>query len=45
MSTVMKENEASHYRIELSKIHMKAYIVFLLLLSEKYSIHLPEEGY
>lgn len=35
MNTVMKENEARHYRIELSKIQMKAYIVFLLLLSEE----------
>lgn len=35
MNAIMKENEARHYRIELSKIQMKAYIVFLLLLSEE----------
>lgn len=35
MNVIMKENEVRCYRIELSKIQMKAYIDFLLLLSEE----------
>lgn len=35
MNTIMKEKEARHDKIELSKIWMKAYIIFLLLLSEE----------
>lgn len=35
MNVIMKENEVRCYRIKLSKIQMKAYIVFLLLLSEE----------